>query len=82
MNSQFQHYNYEEKKAMAQEIGKMSILYPNSTKEFYHHIKLRKSLMNRKCSIRNFVLKNFPIFTGKHLCWSYNAIFKERVLFK
>ena len=35
----------------------MSILYPKTYKEFDHHIKFRKSIMNRRCSI-------------KRLCWS------------
>ena len=25
---------------------------------------------HRKCSIKKPVLKNFAVFTGKHLCWS------------
>ena len=36
----------EEMKAIAQEILKMSILYPKTSKKFYHHIKFRKSIMN------------------------------------
>ena len=27
-------------------------------------------LLNRGCSVTKDVLKNFPNFTGKHLCWS------------
>ena len=38
----------------------------------YH--KLKKCLNSRsshqRCSIEKAVLKNFAIFTGKHLCWS------------
>ena len=32
----------EEIKAMAQEIRKMSILYPMTSKTFYHHINFEK----------------------------------------
>ena len=38
----------EEIKAMAQEILKMSILYRKTSKKSYHHIKFRKSIMNRE----------------------------------
>ena len=41
-------------------------------KVMYH--KLKKCLNSRSshqsCSIEKAVLKNFSIFTGKHLCWS------------
>ena len=59
-----------EDKAMVQEIQKMSILYPMKSKESYHHIKFRKIIMNRRCSIKKTALKNFEIFTEKHLSWS------------
>ena len=36
----------DEIKAMAQEIWKMSILYPKTSEKFYHPIKFRKSIMN------------------------------------
>ena len=55
----------KENKVMTQEIWKMSILYPKTSKEFYHHIKSRKSIINRRCSIKITVLKNFIIFTEK-----------------
>ena len=48
----------------------MSILYSKTSKKFYNHIKFWKSIMNRRCSIKKTLLKNFAIFTGKHLCWS------------
>ena len=34
---------------------------------------------HRRCSIKKAVLKNFTIFTGKHLCWSlfFNFIKKR-----
>ena len=35
-----------------------------------HHIKPPKSIMNRRCSTKKVVHKNFLIFTEKHLCWS------------
>ena len=38
----------KEIKAMAQEICKMSIFYPKTSKNLYHHIKCRKSIMNRE----------------------------------
>ena len=31
---------------------------------------LRPKSSHRRCSIKDDVLKNFAIFTGKHLCWS------------
>ena len=40
----------KENKAMAQEIRKISILYRKTSKEFYHHIKFLKSIMNRRSS--------------------------------
>ena len=46
-----------EKKAVVQEIWKTSVLYPKTSKEFYHHIKFRKSIINRKCSARKLFLK-------------------------
>ena len=40
--------------------------------------KLKKCLNSRSshqsCSIEKAVLKNFAIFTGKHLCWSLSLI--------
>ena len=61
----------KENKTMTQEIWKISILYPKTSKGFYHHIKFWKSIMNRRCSLKKTVIKNFAIFTGlKHLCWS------------
>ena len=62
-------------KAMIQEIRKIWILYTNASKEFYHHIKFRKSIMNYvsiMCNEYNQVfckktLKKFAVFTGKHL---------------
>ena len=35
-----------ENKGIAQEIWKISILYPKTSKEFYHHMKFRKSIVN------------------------------------
>ena len=57
----------EENKAIIQEIWNTSILYPKTTKEFYHHIKVKwtESVIHKKA-----VLKNFVIFTRKHLCWN------------
>ena len=48
----------------------MSILFPKTSKKFYHHIKFRKSIMNRRCSIKAAVLKNSAIFMAKHMCRS------------
>ena len=36
----------EEIKGMAQETWKMSVLYPKTSKRFYHHIKFGKVIMN------------------------------------
>ena len=40
---------------MEQEIKKM--LYQKTSKEFYHHMKFWKSIMNRTCSIKKLFLK-------------------------
>ena len=45
----------EEIKAMAQEIRKMSILYPMTSKTFYHRIKFRKSIMNSEVFYKLFL---------------------------
>ena len=55
---------------MVQVIWKMLILYPKTSKEFYHRKKFRKSIMDWRCSVKKTALKNFAKFTGKHLCWS------------
>ena len=47
------------------------------SKKFHHrrltfpkrYCTIRKS--HRKCSLKKGFLKNFAIFTGKHLCWSF-----------
>ena len=46
----------KENRAMAQEIWTISILYPKTSKESYHHIKFQKSIMNRKCSVKTLFL--------------------------
>ena len=46
----------KESKVMTQEIQKISILYPKTSKEFYHHI-------NEQVFFKKTVLKNFTIFT-------------------
>ena len=43
-------------KTMAQKIRKISILYPKTSKEFYHQIKFRKSVMSRRCSLKKLFL--------------------------
>ena len=43
----------EEIKAMAQKIWKMSILYPKTSKKFYHHIKFQKDIMNCEVFYKN-----------------------------
>ena len=60
----------KDSKVMTQEIWKMLILCLKTSKEFYHHIKFRKIVMNRRWSIKSTVIKKFAIFTGKQLCWS------------
>ena len=42
---------------MIQEIWKMSILHPKTSKQFYHHIQFRKSIMNRRRFIKKLFLK-------------------------
>ena len=70
MDSRFNTRIMKKIKAMAQKIRKISILYPKTSKEFYHQTKFRKSIMSRRCSLK-IVLNNFAIFTGKYLCWWY-----------
>ena len=43
-------------KAMAQKIWNTSILCPKTSKEFYHQIKCRKSIMSRRCSLKKLFL--------------------------
>ena len=43
-------------KTMAQKIRKISILYPKTSKEFYHQIKFRKSIMSRRCSLKKLFI--------------------------
>ena len=43
----------EEIKAMAQKIWKMSILYPKTSKKFYHHIKFQKDITNSEVFYKN-----------------------------
>ena len=59
----------KENKAIAQEIQKISILYPKTSKEFYHHIKLLEKCNEQKVFYKTTVLNNFEIFTEKYLCW-------------
>ena len=48
----------------------MSVLYPKMSKEFYHHIKFWESVMNSDVFYKKKSnLKNFTIFTAKHLYW-------------
>ena len=55
------------KKGMAQEIWKISILYPETSKEFYHHIKISQKYDEQKMFYKKAVLNNFLIFTEKYL---------------
>ena len=69
----------KENKAMTQEIRKMynfctnnmniiwTILYPKTSKDFCHHIKFRKSKMNRRCSKKNLPLK-ISQYSQKSIC--------------
>ena len=49
--------------------------YLHKSLKLYIYIKQKNSLNSRsshqRCSIEKAVLKNFSIFTGKHLCWSF-----------
>ena len=59
----------KENKAMAQEIWKISILYPKTSKEFYHHIKISEKYNEQKVFYKITVLNYLAIFTKKYLCW-------------
>ena len=41
--------------------------FKEKSKEVYHRIKHRKSIINGMCTIKIAVLKHFQIFRGKHL---------------
>ena len=48
---------------------------------FFNNVKTKSSSeenKNRRCSVKNGVLKNFTIFAGKHLCWSLFLIKLQR----
>ena len=51
-------------KSMVQKLSKISLLYPKTSKEFYHHIKFLESIINGRCSIKKAVLKHFAIHLG------------------
>ena len=57
----------EEKQTNVTRNMKIVNLYPKTSKEFYHHLKLQKSTMNKRRSIKKAVFKIFGIFTGKKL---------------
>ena len=58
----------KESKAMAQEILKIKILYPKTSKEFH---QISEKYNEQKLFNKKAVLKSFAIFTGKHLCQSF-----------
>ena len=57
----------EEKQTNVTRNMKIVNLYPKTSKEFYHYLKLQKSTMNKRRSIKKAVFKIFAIFTGKKL---------------
>ena len=66
----------KENKAIVQEIWNTSILYPQTSKEFYHYIKFQKNIMNRKCSSRKLfskILQYSQENTCRNLCFNKNA---------
>ena len=65
MDSRFSTRVMKENKATVQEIRKTSFLYPKTSKEFYHSEKYNEQKVFHKKAV--LVLKNFAIFTGKHL---------------
>ena len=50
---------------MAQELLKISILYPKTSKEFYHHIKILEKYNEQKVFYKKTVLINFTLFTER-----------------
>ena len=62
---------------MAQEIRKMSILYPKTSKEFYHHTNFRKSIMNGRCSIKKLFLK-FSQYSRENTCVGVSFLIKTQ----
>ena len=59
----------KENKAMAQVIWKISILYPKTSKKFYHYIQVSEKYNEQKVFNKKTVLNNFAIVTEKYLCW-------------
>ena len=63
-----------------EEIIRLCLCHTSYLHKFWklHISKQKKSLHSRtshqRCSIEKAVLKNFSIFTGKHLCWSFFLI--------
>ena len=47
----------------------MSILYPKTSKEFYHHIKISEKYNEQKVFYKKAIPNNFAIFIEKYLCW-------------
>ena len=52
-----------------------SILYPKASKEFYHHIKFRKNIMNRRCSIKKPFLK-ISQYSQENTCVGVSLLLK------
>ena len=60
-------WTMEKIKAIAQEIRKMSILYPKTSKKLYHHIRFQESIMKNEVFYKKAVFNNF---LRKNLRWS------------
>ena len=62
----------EENKAIGQEIWKILILNPKTSKGFYHHIKVLEKYNEQKVFYKKTVFSNFAIFTEKYMCTFFN----------
>ena len=60
--------SWKKTKPWHKKYEKISILYPKTSKEFYHHIKISEKFNEQKVFYKKIALKNFTTFTEKYLC--------------
>ena len=68
----------KENKAMGQEIKKNVV--PKDVKRILSSHEILEKYNEQNVFYKKAVLKNFAIFTGKHLCWS--LVFNESASFQ
>ena len=57
--------------------GKLHFLYSDIYEESPPQIFDRTRSSHQRCFVKKTVLKNFAVFTGKHLCWSLTCVAKQ-----